>query len=286
MAFRNQGERSVSFLNNCKSNTNPFESSVNNLLTEFSYNEDIHNNPELQSKKSTLVISYEDEFIEDVLDEGNIKSVRDAIGESENLFKLVILRDPLNFFASRLKSEQKKATIPPKLKVYLRKFYFKLGDEMGFSKYFFQSNNRRWTSVFDRIRMRLSDNTFCKIPLYDSYHGKLLVKMYKEYCYHFMKDEKIIPINFNLWYFSKNYRDKISSKLQFENKEIGLEETALMSNFGGIINPDERWYEFADDEFYKSLFRDHELMHYEKTIFSETTNQKAEKFISEINGYV
>ena len=58
------------------------------------------------SRKNALIYSYEDEFLEDVFLEKFERNHDRWVGRSEKRYSILLLRDPFNLFASRLKREE------------------------------------------------------------------------------------------------------------------------------------------------------------------------------------
>jgi len=108
-----QSEAPVCFLNCVRVGSNPFlsfkrKSTVREFQKDF-YN--VYNIPRERlgflSRKGTLIYSYEDDNIEEVFNCERFEKNHDRwIGKSAKRFNVLILRDPFNLFASRLKKEE------------------------------------------------------------------------------------------------------------------------------------------------------------------------------------
>lgn len=97
------------FLNNCRANGNPFltcqrgSSIISNSLLEHSWN---FWNQEVSgklSKKGTLLYNYEDQLVSEVASEDFQKHRTQWLGKSLQRTDILIMRDPFNLLASRLK---------------------------------------------------------------------------------------------------------------------------------------------------------------------------------------
>lgn len=256
-------------LNNVDCFSNPLLTARQNLLQKFSLAINLSDELKELSPKEALAVSYEDRFPDECFHHDNLDLVRKSIGESEKIIKVLIIRDPFNFFASRIISE-KKATQPPKLKVWIRGFYFWLAAVLGLDKAFYRTPITRMNAVIEKIRKRLTDNSFARIPLYDRHTRRLLQRVYKEYCRCFIADNDIVCINFSLWSKSEAYRKNLSKELGLVGHINGVKEEAVYSNFDNRIAPNERWKVFEQDLFYREVFHDQELLSLSKKIFQDS----------------
>lgn len=98
----------VCFLNNAypPKDLNPFRTCYPNTLAEFSANYDYDLEAESRgtlTKKECLIHSYEDMSFSDVFNPDFEKQHDVLVGSSRKRFDILILRDPFNMFASRLK---------------------------------------------------------------------------------------------------------------------------------------------------------------------------------------
>ena len=57
--------------------------------------------------KEALIYSFEDAYLKDVYSERFLKNIRRWVGKSEKVYNILLIRDPYNLFASRLKREEK-----------------------------------------------------------------------------------------------------------------------------------------------------------------------------------
>jgi hypothetical protein len=97
----------------------------------------------------------------------------------------------------------------------------------------------------------------------------------------FLREHKI-PINYNLWCVSKEYRKKLAVLLGLEFSDTGFND---VTNFGGGSSFDgtgmnsqasqmstaERWLLFRDDKSYATLFRDKAILDLSNEIFDLST---------------
>lgn len=233
----NQAGNKVCFLNNVLplNNVNPFKSCYNNVLTKFSEKIDIKS--ESLGKftfKDCLIHNYEDQLLTDVASTDFENNHDLYVGKSLKRFDVIILRDPFNMFASRLSMTRSE------------------------SGYFNDS-----------------------IPLDSIRYRDVLVAVWKMYAKEYLKitnslNQTKIPINFNKWVIDIEYRKLIISKLGLIFTDKGFKNQSVPSSFEnqdkalkntmGIFN---RWKSFKDDEFYKGIFKDLELIHLSKRIFGD-----------------
>ena len=111
-----------------------------------------------------------------------------------------------------------------------------------------------------------------------------LRRIYKQHAREFLREKKnlkdLIPINFNEWNSSVEYRANIAKDLDLEFMDEGykkVEKTAGGSSFDGVafsgnphkMNLQDRWENYKNDDSYWELF-DAEIADYSEKIFGKT----------------
>lgn len=131
------------------------------------------------SKKNFLMYSYEDEFLKDVATDRFERNHDRWLGKSADRFDVLLLRDPFNLFASRLKKEDdvienryslrvesERKTLIRLWKEYAKEF---LGDTnflpnkvtISYNHWFLDENYRK--SLADKLGLDFSDETMNKV---------------------------------------------------------------------------------------------------------------------------
>lgn len=179
------------------------------------------------------ILNYEDIPLGDI---NTIPTVvnQDSILENSKKYNILLLRDPFNLFASRLR---------------------RLKDH----------------EIAGRTQQPIQQTTW-----------EDTIKLYKSYAREFLGDTNIledkIVINYNQWFSEKTYRDAIlMNYFGQENQDIGIEQVSRYgkgSSFDGFYEGDarnmkllNRWEEFENDEFYRRLVADTELISLSERIF-------------------
>jgi len=232
------------FLNYVAPNKNPFISfHKQGTVTEFPQ-EDFYEKFHLKaeqlgffSHKKALIYSYEDEFLEDVFSRSFEKNHDRWVGKSAERFEVLILRDPFNLFASRLKleaildnvialrNENERKLVVNMWKQYAREM---LGDSNIIFKNKITLNYNRW--VLD-IEYRKKIAALLNIKFSDE------------------KTKEVIPIG---------------GGSSFDKDSKSSENMKLF----------ERWKHFQDDVFFKKLFDDKELLDLSEQLFGEIPGVK------------
>jgi len=106
------------------------------------------------------------------------------------------------------------------------------------------------------------------------------IKLWKNHAKNYLncKKDNFIAINYNQFVSSKKYRDELAVKLNIESNEGILKKVAYNgSSFDGHkfngnaqnMKISERWKNYIDDEFYKNIFKDNELVELSDKIFGK-----------------
>jgi len=213
----------------------------------------------LRLKKDYLIYSYEDKRIK-CLKRNNEK----LFGKSLKKYYILILRDPFNLFASRIKLEEKRLL-----------FGFKLNKKIKLEKIMEILLNK--DTKKNRI-IRLADY------LNKNFSKKRIINLWKEHAAAYLMNftnKKFIVINYNKWFKEKKYRQEISKKLRLKYKEPkGISFFGGGSSFDNIKyykNPYrmkvlERWKQYVNNNTYKNIFKDKELIELSDKIFGKIPN--------------
>jgi hypothetical protein len=228
------------FLNDCKGSGNPLQTCLrvnSKIASRLAEHNRLFWDREITgklSKKGTLLYNYEDQSFAEVLD-SNLEMNREKwIGRSKNTNDILILRDPFNLLASKLK--------------------WAYGDKKALS-----------LDSFPRI-----------------------IEIWKEQAREFLGETNYlrnkILINYNFWFTSKEYRLNLAEKLGLGFDDKGVHEIAKWgpttwknASFDGLkfdgnatkMKVLDRWKNFQDDEFFRKLISDEELLVLSERIFDE-----------------
>lgn len=185
--------------------------------------------------KHLLMYNYEDKPLHELFKNAPDRDTHKTwLGKSSRFFNLIILRDPFNNFAS---------------------------------KYKWVLSGKQWTPSLDSL--------------------KALPPLWKSYAQLYMKAEdpensdNLITINYNKWFRSSEYREQLAQKLQLDSTDKGLEEVAKWGpntwgdSFDNMdydgqatkMNVLERWKNYLEDPFFKSLFKDKMIIELSEKIF-------------------
>ena len=83
-------------------------------------------------------------------------------------------------------------------------------------------------------------------------------------------------LNYNKWFYNKEYRKELSDKLLLPTSEKGINTIWKKSGFDkGELNSEgaqffkilERWKSYIDKEYYRNLFQDKELIDLSKHFY-------------------
>lgn len=179
------------------------------------------------SKKNCLIYSYEDRYLKRITSSFVLKTHDFYFGSTVQKYDVLILRDPFNMLASRLKSN----LLPLK-------------------------------SVKNPI-----------VELWIAYAKEYLGET------QYLKNNKVV-VNYNQWVRDLDYRKNIARQLKLDFLDKGLSH---VPNFGGGSSFDkvdfsgkanemkvfERWKYFIDDNLYRKLLDNKELLYYSEKIFGQ-----------------
>lgn len=174
-----QSSGRVVFLNNAKINMNPFRSRYIDFKEPHIRREAWGN----LSKKDLLIISYEDYSLSNLYQKRYQNKVLET-GLSKNIFNVIILRDPFNMYASRLKGESvgkisfhKKAKYALDLWLAYAKEY--VGETSYLSSRKITISYNQWCTdikyrkqIADELKLDFSDEGFSELAGISSFDGK------------------------------------------------------------------------------------------------------------------
>lgn len=197
-------------------------------------------------RKSVLLRSHENRSLAEIFTSDLEKSHDLYFGKTKKRFNILLIRDPFNLFASRLKQ------------VMNQNFdRSKYGFLMGHPRYKYgASKPEEYVAIWKEHGKEYLGTT--------SYLG-----------------ENKITINYNQWFLDTNYRKQIANSLGLEYKEESLNQVVGKTRAGGGSSFDkyeysgkanqmkvlERWKNMVDNPDYRSLFRDPEVWKLSEQIF-------------------
>ncbi len=194
------------------------------------------------SKKQILIYSYEDQELERIFSASYEKKHDLYVGKSKRRIDLIIIRDPFNLFSSRLHTKPRKdGRNFSMLQVYSKKY----------------SLPELWLE-------------YAKECLNETSHAKA---------------EKIF-VNYNDWKSSIDYRKELAERIGIKFSDKGLNDVSVSgrgSSFDGTkfsgnaeqMDVMNRWKHSVDDEHYKKLFANEEIIVYSRKIFGHIEGTEA-----------
>lgn len=177
-------------------------------------------------KISCLICGYEDHSLTDICDPLFERFHDTHVGKSNRRFDVLILRDPFNLFASRLKSNM----------------------------------------------IHVKSQKLTAVDLWIQHAKEFLGET------QYLNQNRIL-VNYNQWVTDIDYRKQLSVQLGLNFCDSGIKKVA---NLGGGSSFDgakmdgqgdqmavlERWKHFKDDENYRQIFQNEELLEYSDKIFN------------------
>lgn len=232
------------FLNDCVVGRNPFagcnrlNSVVKGWVGEHGYLDWESEIGGRHAKKGALIRNYEDADPEELVRSGTNRREEEWLGRSKRSVTILLLRDPFNLMASRLK--------------------------------WLQGGRGRSLIGLDTSRF-----------------------LWKDHAREFLGEtdwlEDKICLSYNEWHLSREYRDRLSRLIGFENLDKGFNEVARWGpalwghSFDGFRYEDraqdmkvmERWREYEGDSLFREQFADEQLVALSRTIFGEIEGTEA-----------
>ncbi|MBE9064332.1 hypothetical protein [cf. Phormidesmis sp. LEGE 11477] len=234
--IRSQQPGDVCLLNNVAAGTNPYRYKSDNLRR---YHPEHHKQAEVYRqqasgnliKRDCLIYSYEDWSLRQII-QPRFERNRDLyVGKSGKSFELLVLRDPFNLFASRLKQNfvATKARKLPMVEMWLEHAREFVGESGYLKRNRICISYNRWFSNMDYRRS--------------------------------LADQLDIP-------FSDAGLENISA-FGGGSSFDGTGDDSRLSGRASALDVTNRWRQFADDPRFQSLFASEALWHYSTQIFGE-----------------
>ena len=219
--IKKQEKGFVKFLNNVKPQQSPYRFYYAHFPEEEFRREAWSN----FSEKDCLIYSYEDHELDYIAAQKFERKHDYYVGKTAKRYDVILLRDPFNLLASRLKKGYMTVKNPDR-------------------------------SVVD---------------LWISYAREFLGETQH------LTQNKIF-INYNLWVSNVEYREQIATKLDLDFSDVGFDHVGGYgggSSFDGIamrgkaasMNVANRWKHFYDNDEFRLLLNNEELLHYSELIF-------------------
>lgn len=235
--------KGVLFINNVKPKENPFAclgKRRDQMLNEFYVNKNFEMIGNFK-KKDCIIYHYENALVEEVVDALFEENREKYLGKSAKKYDVLIMRDAFNYFASRMQFQVD--TGPPEL----------------------QNENRRPAA----LKSLVSE----------------WVKFWKNHAKEFLGTTNLlgdakVTISYNDWCKSLEYRKTVANKLDLIFLDKGVCRVARIgggSSFdrlkykgkAGEMKTEERWKNFMDNDIYRGIFKDKELVDLSGRIFGE-----------------
>jgi hypothetical protein len=197
-------------------------------------------------QKSFLIRSHENRSLSEIFASDLEQSHDLYFGKSKKRFNVILIRDPFNLFASRLKQV--------------------LNQDFDKSKYGFIMGHPTYK--------------------YGASKPEEYVSIWKEHAKEYLGISSYLEpnkttINYNQWFLDLNYRQKIANSLELEYKETSLDKVVGQTAAGAGSSFDqyeysgkanemkvlERWKKMLDNPNYRSLFLDPEVWNLSEQIF-------------------
>ena len=204
------------------------------------------------ARKELILYTYEDEMIQNAFNKFSEKKHDSWVGVSKNRYDLLILRDPFNLFASRLKRDDNNI-----------KNRFSLRDPKQRQKVIDLWKNHAREFLGDTNF--LTNNKICV-----NYNSWFVDNEYKKK----LAEQLYIPFTDK----SMNEVVSVGGGSSFDNTEL--------HNNASEMKVLERWKQYADDELFISIFQDRELIELYTKNFSGTLGEPVggiTEFIAKIN---
>lgn len=179
------------FLNFVKPNANPYATAVQNQLGKFTKHFDLKRERIILSYKDYLLYSYEDDYLEKVFSDQFEAQHDRYVGISKRRFDILILRDPYNLFASRIKmSLDKPGGYPGKISLstpqnmgrlkslwksyaleYLNKTHYLRYDKLciNYNRWFSDKSYRQ--KIAKRLFLRFTDRGIDEYAVFSSFEN-------------------------------------------------------------------------------------------------------------------
>jgi hypothetical protein len=263
------------FLNHCRPISNPFdESSIrrNRKIKLVTNIQDLDVSAEssgVHCRKDFLLYNYEERDLRDIENESFYANHDQWLGRSGTIHNVLILRDPFNNLASKLKMEDNRRSLK-KVPTSLR--HLPPSEIVRI----LSQPSRLAQKVVKRLRTR------------DKREGGAFrlaersKEIFKAYAREYLGETNIlsnkITVSYNRWFTDPEYRVSLGKRLHLASTDMGLDR---VSNWGSGSSFDhaaldgkardmdvlERWKTLIDDERYRRLINDPELCSLSERIF-------------------
>ena len=223
------------FLNNAKPHKNPFLSSTEKDIIGLDEKNFYKNNGEF-TKKDLLMYSFEECDIKNLFNQSDEKLHDNFVGKSEKRYDVIILRDPFNFFASRLKLEE----------YGIRSMDIHIIDER--SKRLMMGYWKDYAKEFLGYTNYLKHN---KVPI--SYNKWFSDENYKK--------DIAKKLGLKYMYVEDKYVSRYGPGSSFDKRKFDGKAKDMR-----VL---ERWKVFKDYPFYRGIFKDKEIWELSGKIFGK-----------------
>ena len=189
------------------------------------------------SKKKALIYSYEDDFLQDIYSKHFEKHHNRWVGKSKERHEILILRDPFNLFASRLKLEELLDNVIPLRNDTGRDTVISL-----WKQYAKELLNE--TNFINKNKITVNYNSWVIDVKYRQQLAEHLNLEFSD-----IKAKEVIPIG---------------GGSSFDKDQTNATNMKLF----------ERWKHFQNDKYFRELFEDKELIELSDAIFGEIPEVK------------
>jgi len=236
----------ICYLNGVKPNSDPYSTHISKDLkniTEKEFNKDREGKTR-KLKKDYLLYSYEELPLEEIFDGGFEKNHDKYLGKSGKKIDVLVLRDPFNYFSSRLKLEE--------IGLYNANIRIKLTNK--------ESRKMLMDLWIRYAKEYLGETNFLK-------NKKVIINFNK-----WAQDKS----------YRKGLAKKLG--LKFDDVMMNKVTKAgpgssfdrlQYANDAGKMKVLDRWKVFVDNPFYREIFRNKEIIRLSRKIFGELDGTKA-----------
>ena len=265
-----QARGRVMFLNNCRPNVNPFLS--HNPYESQTCGCDIQAEARGElSDKDWLIYNFEDRPPHCTPGSLFEQCAMEWVGRSDRRIRLIVLRDPFNLFASKLRWAYGRWNQPDLDTIASQTEIWK-----DYARY-----------CLNREKQRHPDEAGTRLSAAGAFANLSETSRGKERNLGPQQPEMLV-VRYNRWVTDKAYRRRLAEQLGLEFTDAGRNEVARWGpvtwgdSFDGLeydgraqqMKVLTRWRRFADNEFYRSLFRDPELVALSNQVFGEIPGTK------------
>ena len=269
------------FLNNCRPAKSPFHKpwiirhGRNGEQNHFTNIEGFDVDQECKGKhcqKDYLLYSYEDRTFDEINDTDVVSRRDEYVGTSENRLDVMIMRDPFNNLASKIRmSYDKNKYVKHWLKREIGLCREYAGKVVGYTS----DSEDEFESELIRARDK-------RAFVYRD--AKLTAELWKAYAREIIGETNHCPnlvwISYNRWFNDHEYRSEMAETLNLAGSDGGLDRVAAWgagSSFDNLsldgracdMQVLERWKRMLDDEIYRVILQDPEIHELSQQLFGE-----------------